>query len=270
MTERGARAVALPGLPPRSASLEQMLATMASLEPVFDALLDAVVFLKDAQARYLFVNRSFVERCMVRRKEEVYGRLAQDVFPPRFGPAYTAQDRAVLASGEAITDQLELHFYAGRRAGWCLTHKYCIVDAGRAVALVGISRDLKAPEPDHPAYERVAAVAAHIQQHYAQSLQLRALAAMAQMSVAQLERHFRAIFNLSPRQLLLKARLDAARRLLPGPSTLTEIAAHCGYTDHSAFSRQFKARVGISPRSYRAALQGEGREPAPGRFTARE
>ena len=254
MTERGARTPPLPGLPPRSASLEQMLATMASLEPVFDALLDAVVFLKDAQARYLFVNRSFVDRCIARHKDEVYGRLAQDVFPPRFGPAYTAQDRAVLAAGGEITDQLELHFYAGRRAGWCLTHKYCIVDEGRPVALMGISRDLGAPEHEHPAYERVAFVAAHIQRHCAQNLNLRELAASARMSVAQLERYFKAIFKLSPRQLLLKARLDAACRLLGGDLTVTEVAAQCGYTDHSAFSRQFKARVGLSPRSYRAAL----------------
>ena len=31
-------------------------------------VLDAVVFLKDTQARYRLVNRSVVERCMTRRK----------------------------------------------------------------------------------------------------------------------------------------------------------------------------------------------------------
>ncbi|OIQ80349.1 HTH-type transcriptional regulator CdhR [mine drainage metagenome] len=254
MAERHRAASAPLGAAPRSGKLEHVLAALACLEPVFDAQVDAVIFLKDADARYLFVNHTFVDRCMVPDKDFVRGKLAQDLFPSRFGVAYTAQDRAVLASGDEIVDQLELHFYAGRRSGWCLTHKYRIVDDGRPVALMGISRDLGAPEHDHPAYERIAFVAAHIQRHCAQSLELRELAATARMSVAQLERHFKAIFKLSPRQLLLKARLDAACRLLAGDLSVTEIAAQCGYADHSAFSRQFKARVGLTPRSYRAAL----------------
>ncbi|WP_051849426.1 AraC family transcriptional regulator [Thiomonas sp. FB-Cd] len=240
---------------PRDGKLEQVVIAVNCLEPVFDALVDAVIFLKDAEARYLFVNKTFMDRCMVRSKDHVYGRLAQDIFPQRFGAAYTTQDRAVLASGDEITNQLELHFYTGRRSGWCLTSKYCIVEEGRRVALMGISRDLKAPEQNHPAYERVAAVAAHIQQHYAHSLQLHSLATMANMSIAQLERYFKIIFNLSPRQLLLKARLEAARKLLPGELNLTQIASQCGYADHSAFSRQFKTLIGISPRSYRASLR---------------
>lgn len=244
------------GLPRCAGQLAQVVEALQCLEPVFDALVDSVIFLKDSEARYLFVNKTFMDRCMVRSKEHFYGRLAQDIFPRRFGIAYTEQDRAVLASGEEITNQLELHFYAGRCSGWCLTHKYCIVEEGRRVALMGISRDLKAPEQDHPAYERIAVAAAHIQANYSQNLQLRSLAQIANMSVAQLERYFKIIFNLSPRQLLLKARLDAARRLLPSGLNLTEIAAQCGYADHSAFSRQFKALVGISPRSYRAAIKG--------------
>lgn len=243
---------------PRTGKLEQLVVAVKCLEPVFDALDDIVFFLKDAEARYLFVNKTLMDRCMFRSKESFYGKLAQDIFPQRFGIAYTSQDHAVLGLGGEITNQLELHFYSGRRSGWCLTSKYCIVNGGQTVALIGISRDLKAPEQDHPAYERVAAVAEHIQNNYAKSLELHSLASMAKMSVAQLERYFKVIFNLSPRQLLLKARLDAARRLLPGNSNLAEIAAHCGYADHSAFSRQFKILVGISPRSYRASLKSTG------------
>jgi AraC-like DNA-binding protein len=35
------------------------------------------------------------------------------------------------------------------------------------------------------------------------------------------------------------------------PNTkIAEIAYECGYTDHSAFSRQFKAYAGMSPTEY--------------------
>jgi AraC-like DNA-binding protein len=33
---------------------------------------------------------------------------------------------------------------------------------------------------------------------------------------------------------------------------VTEIAIACGYHDHSAFTRQFKATVGMTPSEYRA------------------
>jgi AraC-like DNA-binding protein len=75
------------------------------------------------------------------------------------------------------------------------------------------------------------------------------------MSVAQVERYFFRVFHLTPRQMLLKTRLDAASQLLAGNLNITDIATRCGYTDHSAFTRQFKTTVGITPTQYRSLLQ---------------
>jgi AraC-like DNA-binding protein len=152
---------------------------------------------------------------------------------------------------------LELHLYPGRQPGWCLTCKQPLRDpAGRVVGLAGISRDLKADEGSHPAYSRLAAVVQYIQDNYVQPLNLKQLAAMADMSVAQLERYFHKVFHLTPRQVLLKTRLDAATALLVSHDKVTDVAALCGYTDHSAFTRQFKATVGITPTEYRMLLHG--------------
>ena len=245
---------------PADATLSGMLAHFTLLEPIFDAMPDVVFFVKDAHARYALVNRTLASRCGQKDKQALLGKTAEDVFPRRFGRIYTAQDKAVIDVGNQMVDQLELHLYAGRQPGWCLTCKQPLRDAaGRVVGLAGISRDLRADEGSHPAYSRLAAVVQYIQDNYVQPLNLKQLAAMADMSVAQLERYFHKVFHLTPRQVLLKTRLDAATALLMSHDKVTDVAALCGYTDHSAFTRQFKATVGVTPSEYRTLLHGHAR-----------
>lgn len=211
-----------------------------------------VFFVKDERARYVLVNRTLARRCGVKDKAELLGRSADEVFPSSLGPLYAEQDRRVLRGGATLENQLELHLYPGRQPGWCLTHKQALRDAdGAIIGMAGISHDLPAAQSAHPAYGRLAAVDAHIREHYDQPLSLADLTAIAGLSVAQLERHCKRIFQLTPRQMIHKARLGAASQLLAGDAPITEIALRCGYTDHSAFSRQFKALTGLSPSQYR-------------------
>jgi AraC-like DNA-binding protein len=74
--------------------------------------------------------------------------------------------------------------------------------------------------------------------------------------VAQIERYCKRIFHLTPRQMIHKVRLEKATELLAGDTPITDIALQCGYTDHSAFSRQFKAMTGSTPRDFRLTLAG--------------
>ncbi|WP_070108555.1 AraC family transcriptional regulator [Burkholderia plantarii] len=245
--------------PPGAAQgLDAMLAHFSLLAPVLDALPDVAFFVKDVQGRYVLANRTLAQRCGFKEKSGLYGKTTEEVFPRRFGRSYLEQDMAAIHAGQQLTDQLELHLYPGRQPGWCLTTKEPLREAdGRVVGLAGISRDLKANEGSHPAYSRLADVVQYIQEHYVQPLNLKQLAEMAGMSVAQLERYFHKVFHLTPRQVLLKTRLDAATALLVKHDKVTDVAALCGYTDHSAFSRQFKATVGVTPTEYRMTLQAE-------------
>jgi AraC-like DNA-binding protein len=243
-----------------ASTLRAMLDHFMLLAPVFDAMPDVVFFVKDEEARYAMVNRTLARRCGQKDKQALIGKTAEDVFPRRFGRIYTAQDKAIINVGNQMIDQLELHLYPGRQPGWCLTCKQPLRDpAGKVVGLAGISRDLKADESSHPAYSRLATVVQSIQENYVQPLNLKQLAAMADISVAQLERYFHKVFHLTPRQVLLKTRLDAATALLVSHDKVTDVAALCGYTDHSAFTRQFKATVGVTPTEYRMMLHGTSR-----------
>lgn len=229
---------------------------LSSLEPIaalLDTLSDVVFFIKDSQARYAFVNQTLARRCGFKHTAQLLGRTADMVFPERYGPLYTEQDRRVLSSGRELADQLELHLYYANQPIWCLTHKLALRDEkGHIVGLAGISRDLQLPQSNHPAFQKLAAVDAHIRKHFARSISLAELTAMSGYSVGQLERHCKRVFQITPRQMIHKARLEESSRLLQETDLpITEIALRCGYTDHSAFSRQFRALTSLAPTQYR-------------------
>jgi len=226
---------------------------------LFDQTPDIVFFVKDRQARYLMVNETLAARCGLRRKSEMLGRTAAEVFPPPLGEGYVEQDQAVLETGEPIRNRLELHIYpggtggSGRRRGWCLTHKFPLLGTdGSIVALAGISKDLQRPDEAQEDYRKVAKAVERLQTHYAEPLRIEQLACSAGLSVDRFERQVRRIFQLTPRQLLIKARIDAASAFLLDPRrSVADVAQACGYADQSAFTRQFKATVGLTPSAYR-------------------
>lgn len=232
-----------------------------AIEILFDALSDVAFFIKDRDGRYLAVNHTLVRRCGLRSKHELVGRTALEVHPRHLAHTYAAQDRQVIEAGCTIKKHLELHLYPNRRHGWCLTHKTPLRDDGGAiVGLVGTSHDLGLADEHHPVYRKIASIAQHIREHYREPLCLNQLAQEAGLPLARVERLFQRVFHYSPRQLLLQSRLNGALALIGADETrgIADIASACGYTDHSAFSRQFKALTGITPVQYRARLREGG------------
>ena len=78
------------------------------------------------------------------------------------------------------------------------------------------------------------------------------LAAMAGVSAAHLRKLFRASLGLSPVQCLRLLRLEwSASALLRSARPVQAVAAHCGFNDPFTFSRNFRARFGVSPSAFR-------------------
>lgn len=225
-------------------------------EALFDALPDVVFFVKDLQGRYVVVNQTLATRCGHKTKQALLGKTATEVFPATLAISYDEQDQLVLSGEKELREQLELHLYPDRDPGWCLTHKIALRDAHKnIIGLTGISRDLAMPDQRHPVYHRIAAAVRHIHAQYSESIQMADLAQISALSVAQIERYFQKIFSLTPRQMIIKVRLDNASSMLAEQGrSITDIAAACGYQDHSAFSRIFKATVGMTPSEYREML----------------
>jgi len=241
----------------RPESIDALLVGIAPILPLLDDIPNTVFFIKDLKARYLSANLTLALRCGFKTVQPLLGKTSAEVFPAQLGPRYTEQDQRVLEQGLTLQDQLELHLYGSREPGWCLTHKRPLRGRqGQVIGMAGISVDLQAARDTHPAYQRLAAVDGYIRERYNHPVALEDLTRIAGMSVAQLERYCKRIFHLTPRQMIHKVRLEHAHRLLQTDTPITEIALQCGYTDHSAFSRQFKTLTGVATRQYRQATQG--------------
>jgi hypothetical protein len=135
------------------------------------------------------VNQSLVERCELHDKQQLVGRHVREIFPPELAERYASQDQSVVRTGRPIVDLLELHWYARRRAGWCLTTKLPVRDAaGTIVALIGISRDLRAPGDSEIIPASLAGTLEYLERHYADAVSPALLARRAGLPLTRFER----------------------------------------------------------------------------------
>ncbi|UBV45057.1 AraC family transcriptional regulator (plasmid) [Deinococcus taeanensis] len=227
------------------------------VETLLDDVPGLVFYVKDTQGRYVSVNDTLRQRCGAQHKAEVLGRTAAEVFAGEAGRRFREQDERTLREGRELRDVLEL--YVGPRGEpiWCLTHKLPVFGAdGAVVGVAGVSRDVPPLSEGREGYARVADALAFMQTHFAQPLQVQALAAQAGLSADSFERLVRRVCHVSPKQFLLRVRLDAAVRLLRDTdASVAQVAHECGYSDHSAFSRKFREVTGLTPQTYRRRVR---------------
>ncbi|MDX6561418.1 MAG: hypothetical protein QOD65_1232, partial [Gaiellales bacterium] len=100
---------------------------------------DALIYIKSADGRYLLINRHFEEVFNVRRDDPGV-KTNYDIVPPETAAVYTANDRRVLEAGTPI------HFEEPKSdgdSGTWLSLKFPLFDEdGRPYAVAGISTDI--------------------------------------------------------------------------------------------------------------------------------
>lgn len=102
----------------------------------------------------------------------------------------------------------------------------------------------------------------HVQANLEKDLALGRLARLARLSPFHFEREFSRLVGETVKRYTQRLRLErAAIRLLLHRSNVLAIALDCGFQHPETFSRAFRRRFGLSPRSYRR--QGFPRPPGP-------
>lgn len=100
----------------------------------------SVVFWKDLEGRYLFVNQPFCE-LVGRETEEIVGRRDREFMPAPVAQRFEANDRQVIEARQAIEVEEQGEF--GGRPMTFLVNKFPLIDpAGEPYAVCGIATDI--------------------------------------------------------------------------------------------------------------------------------
>jgi len=114
-------------------------AVSGPLRQIVDAA-PAVIFVKDTEGRYLFVNRPFCE-LFGRPYGEVIGRCDADIFPAHRAEQFARNDRKILRDDRSIEFEESVDLAEGERT--YLSQKFPLHDDdGVPLAVCGISTDI--------------------------------------------------------------------------------------------------------------------------------
>lgn len=96
----------------------------------------------------------------------------------------------------------------------------------------------------------------YIRCHPGGDLTIGLLAGIACMAPHHFIRRFSEAYGRTPHQFITGVRMEeAARRLTAGAAPVGDIATDVGYRNPSAFSREFRMRLGLTPTAYRARFR---------------
>ena len=105
---------------------------------------------------------------------------------------------------------------------------------------------------------RVNTVVAYIEEHAAETVGVKKLASVVNMSPFHFARMFKGALGVPPHAFITNVRMERAKRLLATSNmSLREIATTVGYQTQAHFTGVFHKQVGTTPRTYRLSTRGQ-------------
>lgn len=233
------------------------IADPQAVREIFEHLPGVFFFVKDDQGRHIAANSATYARFGIKGEEELVGAMDEKFFPPEVAKAYREDDQRVIRSGKPIINRLEVWYDEQHRLDWFLATKLPVRDRrGKVIGVMGITRRDEDRLRHHDVREVTEAVRlARTNVH--RVLGTAELARTVGLSERQLHRKIKAALGLSPYELLLRTRIQAAAEVLARTSTpISEVALDHGFCDQSAFTQQFRKRTGMTPKEFRRRHEG--------------
>lgn len=223
---------------------------------MIDTIPGAAFYVKDSEGRFIANNRRACEICGIASEDDIIGLTSADIFPPPLSRSYQELDRKVRESGKPVvktTDSPTGDFSTDH----LVKSVFPVWSRNGCIGTMCVYHQTPAQEAMPAWHGRLRALTAYIVEHFDEPMTVAALARRAGMTPKSLEAAFRLTLGTSVAKFITMQRLSASRRLLENTDrSITEIAADCGFFDHSHFAKAFARRWGISPGAYRKKARG--------------
>lgn len=165
--------------------------------------------------------------------------------------------RSVPWQAEALSRFTEaFDAFVGGAYGWEMQVQSQLTELIRAIVVAEadvLARGGAVPDRDAA---RIRQMLHFIQTHYAEPINVSAIASAVSISESECYRCFKRMLNAAPADYLLQHRLRAAAGLLAGTDrSISDICLSVGFNSPSYFAKMFKQSLGTSPRAYRSAAR---------------
>lgn len=222
---------------------------------LLDCIPDVSFFVKDAEGRFMAHSLNKFEDQEISHEADVIGKTDKDFYVASRADAYRSDDLVVMKTGNPMVNRLEPAPDPLGSPRLVATTKIPLRDQdGKVVGVAGFSRPVQRLETGTDVGDQLAKVIEYLHQNLTEGLSSKELATMACLSVSQFERRFREACGISPRQYVVRLRVDSAARLLISSElTVSEIAQECGFHDHAHLSRSFRKIMRQTPTAYRSS-----------------
>lgn len=220
---------------------------------ILDLLPDVAFFMKDRKGRFVMNNRRACEYCRAASEEDTLGKTDFDYWPADRAKIYSEGDRQVITTGQPILNAVTSAPEEIGSDRLIIYSKVPVRDhGGRIIGVAGIHREIDAKRFAMASYGRIGEAVQLIHREFSRELSTRDLAGVAGLSPSQFNRRFQVHFGTTPREYLLRIRVNAACRFLETTGwTVARVALETGFFDHSHFTRTFRRLMGLPPAKYR-------------------
>lgn len=223
------------------------------MRDLFDRLPDTYFFIKNHRSEFVHVNRPLLLRLGLTSLSQIVGTTDHDRYPKQIADSLVEGDRHLMKSGQGLIDHAEVLFDEAGRLEWYSTTKFPVLSAnGDPLGVVGITRSFAGGHRSPTACSAAEKAVGIISETPAANHRVSGLAREVGISERQLHRQFLQLVKMSPREFILRSRIHAAAAdLRNSGESLASLADKYGFCDQSAFTRQFRSILGLTPGQYR-------------------
>jgi len=225
----------------------------AQLLRLFDFLPNTYLYVKDIDGHFVAMNDGQTQMKDVKHQRELWGKTDLDLHSLHWGRLYQQEDRKVMESGRELPEQIWLVSAGDGTLGTFCSSKIPVRNRdGDVIGIAGVMYRIDQKQRAVSGNDPIKKATDLITKRFADPIEISEIAAHVELSTSQLNRRFRAIFQMPPSEYLQRVRVhEASRRLVDGDQAISEIAFECGFYDQAHLTRTFRRWMGMTPREFR-------------------